>query len=102
MKILHPDIALFIAQIKELNAVGGLRVPRAGVDGLMDLLMRADVIIGPDVQPGRVTWYRVEKDTPLAGIAAPSMLIIIEEDFDEDPAFAEKIRDKAAYMIRVE
>ena len=101
MNILHPDIVEFIEQVTTLNIVGGLLAPRSSVERLVDLLNRADVIVGPDVRPGRATYYRVEKDSRLEGFAVPAILVIAEEDFDTDPAYAEQVRNKVPYLMRV-
>lgn len=100
MNILHPDIQEFIGQIKKLNDIGCLRVPRNGMKRLIGMLATASVIIGPKPIHGRVTYYQVSKKTDLDEIKAPAVLIIAEEDFS-DAVFADRIRDKAAYFMQV-
>ena len=52
MKVLHPDIQEFIGQIKTLGAVGCIRVPKDGLNELIEMFGKSDVIIGPNPHPG--------------------------------------------------
>lgn len=101
MKTLHPDIQEFIGQIKTLKAVGCLRVPKESLKKLTLMLDKASVVIGRDPTPDRVTYYRVGKKSKLDGIQPPAILVVTEEDYNDD-TFADRIRDKAAYTLRVQ
>ena len=45
---------------------------------------------------------RPERPADLRNVAPPCLLIVTEEGYEKDPAFAEKVRDCAAYFINVE
>lgn len=100
MTILHHDIRQFIEQMTTLGAIGCLRIPRAGLKGLLGMLDKADRIVGRARTTGRATYLVVDRTTDLTAIAPPAILVVAEEDYD-DPAFAEKLRSTASYFLRV-
>ncbi len=99
--MLGKEIQQFISEIKQLNGVGCLLVPRSSLEKLVSLLNKADVIVRPTVVPGIVTYHVVKKDVKLPRITPPTLLIVTEEDYSSDPKFEEKIRDVAAYFMNV-
>ena len=100
MKTLHPDIREFIGEIKTLNTVGCLRVPKENLKKLTLMLDKASVIIGSNPAPDRVTYYKIGKKTKLDDIQPPAILVVTEEDYNDD-AFADRIRDKSGYFMQV-
>ncbi len=101
MEILSKEIQEFIEQIKVLDAIGCITIPLADRERLIAVMNKADIIIGPDVQPGRVTYYLAEPNKALPSPVKPAILIVSEEDYGNDEKFAEQIREEAAYFLNV-
>lgn len=101
MRILSREVQEFIGQMKILGALGCLTVARSHRDVLIEVLNKADVIVGPEVRPDRVTYYLAEPNRPIPSISKPAVLIVTEEDYEANVEWAEKIREQAAYFLEI-
>lgn len=101
MNILHPDIQKFIEQMRALRAVGCLIVPASAFENLMAMLKKADVIIGPTPYNDRVTYYCVHPNSALDTVTPPAVLIVLDEEYEGDDQWRERVRNVAGYFMRV-
>jgi len=101
MQILSKEIQDFIEQIKELNTVGCLTIPQSQREILLDLLAKADVIVGTAPSPGRITYQFVYQGQELGRVKAPFIFVVTEEDYSADPEWATALREQVAYFLNV-
>ena len=101
MQILSLEIQKFIQELKELGTIGCLLVSQAGLEKLLAAFAKASAIIGPEVQPGRVTHYNRTGNDALGSIEPPALLVVTEEDYSKYPEWAQEIRDQASYFLNV-
>lgn len=99
--MLSKEIAEFIREMKELNAIGCILVVESSLKTLVANLEQATMLVSKAPQPDRVTYYVCKKDLDLRNIKTPAILIVTEEDYSAYHDFEEKIRDKAGYFINV-
>lgn len=99
--MLSQQIQEFINEIRMLNEVGCLTVPKQNLAKLITLLKQANLLVSEKPQAGKVVYRVLKPKDVLTQITKPMVLIVTEEDYSADEKWCESVREVAAYFLNV-
>ena len=99
--MLSQQIQEFINEIRVLNEVGCLTVPKQNLAKLLTLLKQADLLVSEKPQAGKVVYCVLTLKDALTQITKPMVLIVTEEDYSADEKWRESVREVVAHFLNV-
>jgi len=100
--MLHPEIQEFIEAIEEAKVIGCILVTDDDRDALLKALAEEQKARQEKSLPSLLSWTELDPDSSLEWTKVPALWIVSEEDYSENPPWAEKLRKQADYFLNVE
>ncbi len=99
--MLSQQIQEFINEIRVLNEVGCLTVPKKNLSQLVTLLKQADLLVSQTPLPGKVMYCTIGPKDIFPTMAKPMIFVVTEEDYSADENWRTRVREVAAYFLNV-